>query len=645
MTERRPGSDRDLGLDRDIPRRDLLGGAGLGLAATSLGLAPALSACQGSGFPQDQPGYYPPTLSGLRGSHPGSFEAAHALRDGQAVARPTDTGETYDLVIVGAGLSGLSAAHFWRESHPHDRILILDNHDDFGGHAKRNEVNLRGETHLSNGGTLEIDSPRPYSPNADGLIRKLGVDPENFAKSYWDRDYYKKRGLSSAYFFDKETFGEDRLVNKSPDLRGGEVSPAELDAFVARTPLTRTAKTDLLRFVAGPHKIWPDLSPEARKDKLSRISYQAWLRDYLKLDPQVVALFNDATKGEWTTGIDAVSALDCWGFGYPGFAGLDIPPGPTSRMSFTPAGYCQGGSYVFHFPDGNATLARLLVRDLIPGSIGGKDAVDIVMARADYAKLDRSGNQVRIRLSSPVLKVTHSGPVSSAPSVDIVYARFGKLYGVRAKKVVMASWNMMIPYVVPELPQAQKAALHELVKDPLVYITVGLDRWTAYEKAGAHFIDAPNLYCNHNFLNQKLTMGDYHGPTDPDRPNLLHMARTPCSPGLPEHDQSRAGRAELLATSFETFEREIRGQLGRMLGSYGFDPARDISALIVNRWPHGYAPERNFLWEKEIPPDQTPQVVGRKRFGRIAIANSDCGGGAYTDVAIDMGRRAVDDLA
>ena len=157
-----------------------------------------------------------------------------------------------------------------------------------------------------------------------------------------------------------------------------------------------------MRFVAGPHKIWPDLSPEARKDKLSRISYQAWLRDYLKLDPQVVALFNDATKGEWTTGIDAVSALDCWGFGYPGFAGLDIPPGPTSRMSFTPAGYCQGGSYVFHFPDGNATLARLLVRDLIPGSIGGKDAVDIVMARADYAKLDRSGNQVRIRLSAAI---------------------------------------------------------------------------------------------------------------------------------------------------------------------------------------------------------------------------------------------------
>jgi spermidine dehydrogenase len=387
------------------------------------------------------------------------------------------------------------------------------------------------------------------------------------------------------------------------------------------------------------------MTPEARKDRLSRISYLEWLTKHLSMHPLVVAALKDSTRGEWTCGIDAVSALDCWGFGFPGFAGLEIPDGPYRRMSFTPAGYVVGGSKTFHFPDGNASIARLLVRALVPEALSGKDAVDIVTARADYSRLDRPQNQVRIRLSSPVLKAVHSGPVGQAPSVDITYARFGKLYGVRARKVVMASWNMMIPYIVEGLPETQKAALHDLVKDPLVYISVGIDRWTAFEKAGCNFIDAPGSYCNHVFLNQKVAMGGYEGPTTPDRPNIVHMNRTPCAPGLSEHDQARAGRAELLATDFATFEREIRSQLGRMLGPSGFDPARDISAIVVNRWPHGYAPERNYLWEEELPADKLPQVVGRQRFGRIAIANSDCGGGAYTDVAIDMARRAVDDLA
>src|SRR5215475_2550823 len=156
-----PPRDRTLGMGRRIARRDFLQGVLVGAAATLC--APLRASPEAPAAAQDAPGYYPPLLTGLRGSHVGSFEAAHALRDGQAVAAPTDTGESYDLVVVGGGISGLAAAHFYRAKHgAQSRILILDNHDDFGGHAKRNEFSLGGRMHLMNGGTLSIESPRPY---------------------------------------------------------------------------------------------------------------------------------------------------------------------------------------------------------------------------------------------------------------------------------------------------------------------------------------------------------------------------------------------------------------------------------------------------------------------------------------------------
>ena len=202
----------------------------------------------------------------------------------------------------------------------------------------------------------------------------------------------------------------------------------------------------------------------------------------------------------------------------------------------------------------------------------------------------------------------------------------------------------MIPYLCPELPQAQKAALHSLVKTPLVYTSVALRNWRAFHKLGIVGVRAPGGYHTYFHLNPAVDIGGYTAERSPDRPILVHMVRTPCQPGLPEHDQNRAGRAELLATPFETFERNIREQLGRTLAGGGFDPARDITAITVNRWPHGYAPEFNPLWEPDLPPDQQPNVIGRARFGRITIANSDAGRAAYTDIAIDQAHRAVDEL-
>jgi len=296
-----------------------------------------------------------------------------------------------------------------------------------------------------------------------------------------------------------------------------------------------------------------------------------------------------------------------------------------------------------HFPDGNATIARSLVRRLIPAAVPGHGVEDLVTARADYSQLDRAGQPVRLRLNSVVVRAENIRGRKS-DEVAVSYVRDGKVLRVRAGRCVLACYNVIIPYLCPEMPARQKQALHELVKTPLVYTSVAVSNWRAFAKLGVSQVYAPGSYHTFLRLNPTVDIGAYRSPRSPDEPTLVWMTKTPCQPGLSEHEQNKAGRAELLATPFETFERNIRDQLGRMLGAGGFDPAADITAITVNRWPHGYAPEHNSLFEPDLPAAETPQVVGRARFGQIAIANADAGGGAYTDVAIEQGHRAVHEL-
>ncbi|MDB6090992.1 MAG: hypothetical protein JWN85_3776 [Gammaproteobacteria bacterium] len=639
MSENDGGSSnsRELGEERPIQRRDFLQGA---LVASATVLAgPLLKAyaadAAGPVAPQDVPGYYPPLLNGMRGSHAGSFESAHAARDDVAPPPGVDSGESYDLVVVGAGISGLAAAQFFRaRTAPGARILLLDNHDDFGGHAKRNEFQLGGKTQLLNGGTLSIESPKPYSPVAEGLIRELGIDVEALSRKAEQPQFYAQLGLREAVFFDRETFGADRLVVGKPTDAG----------VVAGYPLSERAQEDIRRIEAAAVDFMPGLPPADKKLSLSKLSYRDFLRDVVKADPQAIAFYQARTHGLWGVGIDAVSALDCWGVGLAGFKGLQLPPGSIPRMGFTPAGYADtGGSRTFHFPDGNATIARLLVRNLMPGAVPGSSAEDVVTARVAYGKLDRPGSPVRLRLGSTVIRATNRGAGGSG-EVAVTYIRAGQAYTVRARNCVLACYNMMIPYLCPELPTAQKEALRSLVKTPLVYTSVGLRNWEPFRKLGVHSVYAPGGYHSSFNLNWKVDIGGYRSSAAPAEPILVHMTRTPCQPGLTEFEQHTVGRAELLATPFATFERNIRDQLVRTLGAGGFDPARDIEAITVNRWPHGYAPEYNPLYDPDMPASERPNVRGRAPFGRITIANSDAGGGAYTDSAIDQANRAVTEL-
>ncbi|HKF26330.1 MAG TPA: hypothetical protein VKB24_10145, partial [Candidatus Acidoferrum sp.] len=417
--------------------------------------------------------------------------------------------------------------------------------------------------------------------------------------------------------------------------------------FLSNSPLTEAVRRDILRLEVEDRDYLPGLSSAEKKDRLSRMSYKDFLLNVAKADPGAVAFYQTRTNGEWGVGIDAEPALDCWALGLPGFQGLRLEPGAAPHMSYSAAGYATGGSDRFHFPDGNASIARLLVRNLIPAAVPGGSADDVVTASVDYARLDSPQSPIRIRLNSTVVRVRNvaqAQDVQHAKEVEVTYASGTELRAVRAAGCVLACWNMAIPYLCPDLPEKQKEALHYLVKVPLVYTSVGLNKWTAFRQLGVSNIYCPGAYWNSVSLNWPVNIGEYLSPRSPEEPTLVHLSRTPCKPGLPAREQHQAGRMELLATDFRTFERSIRDQLARMLSPGGFDPARDIAAITVNRWPHGYGYEYNPLFDPDWPEGQAPHIIGRRKFGNITIANSDSGATAYTDVAIDQAHRAVSEL-
>jgi len=633
-------------MHRRITRRDFLNGVAVtaGAALMPWDLSATTRAGQAAVGPESSPNYYPPALTGMRGSHPGSFDVAHSLRDGtfwDSAGKPEDTGETYDLVVVGGGISGLAAAHFYRKvTGGKARILVLDNHDDFGGHAKRNEFRVGNRTLIGYGGTYSIESPEPYSAVAKGVIEELGIDVASFPK-YLERNLYGSDGRVPKIFFDKETFGVDKLVDDPYPCREGETFDLAVpgakawEHFMAEAPIAEQARKDVARLCQEKNDYLPGLNSDQKKDRLARISYAHFLTELAGAHADVIRLYQSNSHSEFGVGIEAVSALDAAETGFPGFRGMGLE---TSALD-------NERKYFFHFPDGNATIARLLVRQLIPEAVPGNSATDVVTTRVNYAKLDEGKSAVRIRLNSTAVRVKHLGDAASAREVEVSYAREGKLYTARAKNSILACWHVVIPYICEELPAEQKEALASAQKVPLLYSNVVLRNGTSFQKLGANSIYAPGGYHSHIDMDLPVSIGEYRCPRTPEEPAVVHMCKVPCRAGLPARDQHSAGRIELYGTAFETIERKIREQLARTLGPGGFDPARDILAITVNRWPHGYAYEYSSLWDKFVlEGGETPCEKARKPHGRIAIANSDAGAYAYTDEAINQAWRAVGEI-
>ena len=635
--------DRELGLYRNIARRDFLNGVGVAVGASLVVpgsiLGEMLNAADARFAPELQSGYYPPAKTGMRGSHDGSWEAGHALRDGKKWDHAAKDSETYDLIIVGGGISGLAAAHFYRQQAGDTaRILILDNHDDFGGHAKRNEFTSGGKTLIGYGGTQAIAGPNLYSAQAKRLFTELGIEVKRF-ETYNDRTFYSKRGMGQAVFFDKETFGADRL------LRGynGHLHAPSAD-FLVNAPLSDAAKKDLVRLCTEKVDYLAGMDAVAKKVYLAKTSYQDYLLKNVKVTPGLIPYFKPSMHGLYGVGIDAVPAGDMAGLGeLPGFAGLGLVDrdGPGIGLEVTRQ---DDEPYIYHFPDGNASIARLLVRSLVPGVAPGNTMEDVVLAKFDYAKLDQENAPVRIRLNSTAVHARNLGDVAHPKGVEVTYVRGGEARAVQGKQCILACWNMLIPYMCPEMPDAQKTGLAYNVKVPLVYTNVQLRDWKALDKLKTHRIYAPGCMFTGIEMDFPVSMGGYEFTQKPEEPCVLHMQHVPVGPGANAREMQRTGRAKLYATTFETFERAIRDQLARALSEGGFDPARDIEAITVNRWPHGYSYEYMSLFDPEWPAGQAPHEIGRQPFGNIHIANSDAGMFAYTNEAIDQGWRAFKEI-
>jgi spermidine dehydrogenase len=624
-------SDKRLGMQRAITRRDFVQGAAVAAGAAlqagalgSSGLANT-SAAVSTGAHRMTIADYPPVKTGMRGSHPGAYEIAHALaRDGAKFPEPQSTEEHYDLIVVGAGISGLAAAHYYQKRFGADsKILLLENHDDFGGHAKRNEFHQSGEMVLSMGGTHNLEW-WSFSKTVNAFMQEHGVDCKAMRKQM-EFAYGRDAPNSPAMWFDETTYGVNRLVthfNLSAKLTTEDID---------KIPISDAGRDSLKRFYDSAPSL-EDWTEAEAEDRLSSISYPDFLRQYGGLTEDAVQLFDKEEHGSWGLEMRAISAAEAMWEGYPGahLFGEDW-----SEDSF--------GYPVAMWPDGNASLVRLMVAKLVPQSAPNATAENVAMTQFDYSALDREKADVRLRLNSTVIGVDNIDQ-----GVSVTYASSeGELKQVSARHSVLACYHSIIPHLCPAMSDKQKAALKYQVKVPMILTNVLLRNSQALDKLGVDAVSCPGRLHARLFLFKGLHTGGYkRSDTADEAVSLVFWGSvSPPEDAVDIRSQLRGSRQKLLELSFEDFEREVRTVLDGLLGPAGFDVAEDILAITVNRWPHGYAYEYMQLWDPEWESGEAPHEIARQPFGSITIANADAGASAYTHVAIDQAYRAVADLS
>jgi spermidine dehydrogenase len=617
-----------------ITRRDFLNGVAIGVSSAALlphASMPAFSQEAGSGA-------YPPLLTGLRGSHEGSYEVAHKLAwNGEAPDQFDDTGEEYDLVVVGAGLSGLAAGIFFQQARgKNQRILILDNHDDFGGHAKRNEFEVQGQMLLSIGGAVNLDSPNSFDKVTQQLLKDVGIDLKKLDKAMPPGYPLSTMGENVGYFV-KTATGESRtIVGRWFAALHGH---GDYKSLIEQLPFSQEEKDKIVRLASGDWDYLVGLSLGERADYLSSTSYHQFLSDKVGLASETLALFDSFLRLNVGVGGDGHSVMEAFTAGAPGVGSVgwlwDLGEKFLTKFVID----IDKPYHSLYFPDGNASVARLMVRKLIPSVADGNSMDDITTARFNYDNLDAADAPVRLRLNSTAVRVKQEGE-----EVTIGYVKDGEPLQVRAKHCILACYNGIIPHLCPELPEEQKEGLKFGSKVPFVWANVALRDGAPFYKAGAQQYECP--YSHYCVVTKAppTKMDDYQAPQNHSDPLVVFMMRSVApvkQPGQTARDVYREGRTELYTKPFSVYEKEVRDQLTDMFGEHGFDADRDIEAITINRWPHGYAYDYLELDDGPYAKGEYPHEIGRRQFGRISIANSDSQAEALITGAVDAAWRAT----
>lgn len=625
---------------KSITRRDFLNGAAISLASVGIGGdGLALAAVDGeapfaSGSSAASTDYYPPGLTGLRGNHPGSNDYAHPLAwNDEAPADFSDTNEEYDLVVVGGGLSGLAAALFYQKERGRDqRILILDNHDDFGGHARRNEFNVNGQMLLGVGGSINLEFPDDYSKEVKGLLKDVGIHFKRLEASN-DPNYSLGGAITSdiSYFAKAADGKTGEVVGRWMSAMHGKADPKPL---ISQLPYSQDDKDKLLTLFRGKWDYLVGLSIEDRAAYQSSHSYHGFLRDKVGLSDDAVTIFDPIIRSGYGVGGDGVSVSEALKSGAPGLRSVGWPWAWADRLLYKEDAY-----HALVFPDGNASVARLMVRKLIPEVAPGESMDDIAAARFDYGKLDVPGAPVRLRLNSTAVRVREDDG-----RVHVSYVEKGAAKRVTANHCVLACYNAIIPHMCPDMSEEQKQGLSYGSKVPFIWANVAIREGTPFYKASSEAFFCPNSYFHFVTKAPPVKLDDFQTPEKPTDPLVLFMFNSPTplrQDGTSNRDLYRMARYQLLQTPFSTFEEEVKAQLNEMYGAYGFDADRDIEAITINRWAHGYAYTYCELDDPKFAKGQHPHEIGRKQFGRISIANTDAEAKPYLNGAIDAAWRAV----
>jgi spermidine dehydrogenase len=586
--------------------------------------------------------YYPPTLTGMRGSHAGSFEVAHALAwEGQKPDAYESLDEHYDLVVVGAGMSGLAAAWYYlKKAGPEARVLVLDNHDDFGGHAKRNEFHHKDRMILSLGGAQNLDNPSNYGDIAGSLLIDLGIDEAAIAKMAANTpDDYVLGGKLGGDVGLTVPDGDEHLTIGGHWLKFFH-GRGDYQAGVRDLPIPEEQKDKLVAFFGGEKDFLDDLSLTKKWDYVNNTSYNQFLVDRVGLSVDTIPILNahllilNGPSGWNHTVLEGILA------GSPGLRAMGWLADFVDSIGAMLLDELAGD--IRMFPDGNASVARLLVQKMIPDVAPNmKGFEDVAIARFNYGALDQADQSTRIRLNSTVVGVREVDDY-----VQIDYVQQGKPLRITANHCVLACYNNLIPALCPEMSDAQKSGLGYGVRVPFVYANILLENGRAFSELGVQITQCPYDPFQWVSAAPTVTSGGYEPPRGPDDPMVVFMMASPTPADGTEgttRDLLRLGRHKIYASTFDDYELQIREQLQKMLGKHGFNHEADIKAITVNRIPHGYAYWYWGLDDPEWEEGQAPHEIGRQQFGRISIANTDSEVTPYMNAAFDAAHRAVEE--